>query len=193
MSEQKEFSNLTGKILIASPYTMEGNIFYQSVIYVIHHSPEGSVGLIVNHPVDNMPIKKLFKRIKKSVSLSDLNFTVNLGGPVDIERGFFLHSNEYNKNLLFKSTEDNQLSVSSNIGILQDIANGIGPQNAMFFIGYTGWSAGQMEFEIENNLWIISDSDEELIFSPEFPLKWEDALNRIGVSSSYFSPSSARC
>ena len=192
MLQQQDFSNLTGKIIIATPFTMTDNIFHQSVIYVVHHGSEGAIGLIVNHPVHNMPIKKLFKKVRKSINLTDLDFAVNLGGPIEIERGFFLHSNEYDKNLLFKAQSDNQLSVSSNIEILQDIVQGTGPRSSMFFIGYTGWSAGQIELEIENNLWIVSDFRQELVFSPE-TVRWEDALDQVGIPSAYFSSNPARC
>jgi putative transcriptional regulator len=193
MTEAKEFHNLTGKVLIASPYTMQGNVFHKSVIYVVHHGPEGSVGLIVNYPVNSMPIESLFKKIEINIDLSELNLEVNLGGPVDIERGFFLHTSEYDKNLLFKPKDNEGLAVSSNVEILKDIASGLGPKNAMFFVGYTGWNAGQMEFEIENNLWIISEPDQDLIFSPDLAHKWNHALDRLGISNAYFSPNSASC
>lgn len=193
MIQPQEFQNLTGKILIASPYTMQGNVFHKSVVYVVHHGPEGSGGLIVNYPVNSMPIESLFKKIDTNIDLSALKLEVNLGGPVDIERGFFLHTSEYNKNLLFKPQGNEGLAVSSNTEILKDIANGAGPKNAMFFVGYTGWNAGQMEHELENNLWIISEPDQELIFSPNLPQKWKTALNRLDISNAYFSPTSASC
>ena len=102
MIEQK-ISNLTGKILIASPYTMENNMFYQSLVYVVYHSTEGSVGFIINRPVTNeISLKDLLQKIDSNIDLNLLNLEVLVGGPLDLERGFFLHSAEYNKNLLFK-------------------------------------------------------------------------------------------
>jgi putative AlgH/UPF0301 family transcriptional regulator len=60
----QDFSNLTGKILIASPYTMENNIFHQSLVYIVHHSTEGSVGFIINRPINNgISLKSLLKKI----------------------------------------------------------------------------------------------------------------------------------
>ena len=189
---KQEFHNLTGKVLIASPFAMQGNVFHQSVIYVVHHGRDGSIGLIINHPVSNMPIESLFKKLDSTLNLAELNVDVHLGGPVDIERGFFLHTSEYNKNILFKP-EGEGLSVSSNIEILKDITDGIGPKNSMFFIGYTGWNAGQMEFELENNLWIVDNPDYELIFAPKLPQKWNLALSRLGISSTDFNPNAANC
>lgn len=182
---EQDFSNLTGKILIASPFAMEGNVFHKSLIYVIKHTNEGSVGLIFNHPVNNAPANTLFKKIDSNINTGDLDLDIHLGGPVEVERGFFLHTGEYTKNLLFNPADSN-LAVSSNAQILQDIANGTGPQNSIFIIGYTGWSAGQLEFELENNLWLISEPDHGLIFLEDVEEKWGKALAMLGISANDF-------
>ncbi|MDP5020837.1 MAG: YqgE/AlgH family protein [Rickettsiaceae bacterium] len=182
---RQDFSNLTGKILIASPFAMEGNVFHKSLIYVIKHTDEGSVGLIFNHPINNAPANTLFKKIDSKINTEDLNLDIHLGGPVEVERGFFLHTDEYNKNLLFNPAQSN-LAVSSNAQILQDIANGTGPQNSIFIIGYTGWSAGQMEFELENNLWLIAEPNHDLIFLENSEEKWSKALAMLGISTNDF-------
>ncbi|VEL25359.1 unnamed protein product [Protopolystoma xenopodis] len=75
-----------------------------------------------------------------------------MGGPVEHERGFFLHSDDYNENLLLKF--QNHLAVSSNPKIPQDIVTGRGPKNSLFIVGYTAWKAGQLETEIKDNFWI---------------------------------------
>jgi putative transcriptional regulator len=189
---KQDFSNLTGKILIASPYTMEGNVFYQSIIYVIQHNKEGSVGLIINHPVNNSPVNNLFKKMDENIDFKNLNLEVHLGGPVEMERGFFLHTNEYSKNLLFTPIEDG-LAVSSNTQIIKDISNGTGPKKSLFIIGYTGWAADQMEFELENNLWIVAEPNLNLIFDEVADEKWPKALSTLGISKYDFNPEIARC
>jgi putative transcriptional regulator len=92
---------------------------------------------------------------------------------------------KYNKNILFNPSENN-IAVSSNSQILQDIADGDGPHNSMFIIGYTGWSAGQLEFELENNLWLISEPNHDLIFLGKSEEKWSKALATLGISTSDF-------
>ncbi len=186
------FSNLTGKILIATPFAMEGNIFHKSLIYVVKHTEEGSIGFIVNHPIQNAPAENMFKRIDASINISDMNLEINIGGPVEVERGFFMHSAEYNKNLLFSTPECN-LAISSNSEILRDISEGNGPERSMFIIGYTGWGPGQMEFELESNLWIIAEPDHDLIFSGDPTKKWPKALGMAGVSKGDFVPMMASC
>ena len=189
----KDFSNLTGKILIASPYAMEGNIFHQSLIYVVHHSTDGAVGFIVNRTINNNThISTLFKKNDPSINLSLLNLEIHIGGPLELERGFFLHSAEYDKNLLFK-LEKSDLAVSSNLEILKDITNNAGPKLNMFAIGYTGWSTGQIELEIQNNLWIVAEPDTNLIFGTDANSKWFTALANLGIDSSDFVPYLANC
>jgi len=144
--------------------------------------------------VDKVKFKSLFQLIKDN-NLdnidNDLTIPVYLGGPIELERGFFLHSNDYDRNVLFQFHDN--LAVSSNVEILKDIYLGSGPKNSLFIIGYTGWSAGQLEFELENNLWIISDYDQSLIFSNSPEQKWHKALNCLGVDNAYFASKAGHC
>lgn len=188
----KTFSNLTGKVLISSPFAMEGDIFHKSLIFIIKHSEEGSIGLIFNRPINNTTTNRLFMQREESFSAPDLNLNIHMGGPVEIERAFFLHSSEYDKNILFHE-EQSHISVSSNMQILKDIASGIGPRNNLFIVGYTGWTSKQLDFEIENNLWIVAEPDVKLIFAEDWENKWSITLNSAGVSSNYFVPSDASC
>ena len=191
MTIDQNFSNLTGKVLIASPFAMEGNVFHKSLIYVMKHTNEGSIGLIFNRPINNAPAKSIFGKIK-GLDIHNLNLDVHIGGPMDVERGFFLHTSEYDKNTLFHP-DQGMLAVSSNIEILKDVASHIGPKNSMFIIGYTGWSKGELEFELENNLWIITEPNLDLIFAKNEFNKWSHALSMLGISSNYFIPSNAMC
>jgi putative transcriptional regulator len=106
---------------------------------------------------------------------------IYLGGPVEQERGFILHTLEYNKNLLLRVNKGLVLGVSSNLEILKDIASGIGPHHSLFVLGYTGWSAGQLEDEIQKGNWIVSDSSTDLIFTDNSEDKWYNALSKLGI------------
>lgn len=191
MTDQN-YKDMTGKVLIASPFAMEGNVFHQSLIYVIKHAEDSSVGLIFNHPVNSSPNEALFRKVDESIKIGDLDMDVRIGGPVELERGFFLHSDEYDKNLLFQPSEGN-IAVSSNPQILDDINVGKGPKDKLFIIGYTAWAPGQMEFELEHNLWIVSEPDNKLIFHTEAQEQWHEALKSAGVAEQEFVPTAARC
>lgn len=96
-----------------------------------------------------------------------------------------LHSVDYQKNILFKLSDE--LSVSSNVDIIKDMINGCGPTRSLFVMGYTGWEAGQLEKEMESNFWIVAESDPELIFSDHHESKWNLALNSAGIQNTFFS------
>jgi len=146
--------------------------------------------LIFNRPVRSALANSLFNKLETDLNFDNLELNIHIGGPVEVERGFFLHSSDYNENLLFHPNQE-ELAVSSNVKILQDIAAGKGPEKSIFIVGYTGWAAGQLEFELENNLWIITAPDKELIFSLNDSNKWTKALNIVGISSNYFMPFAA--
>lgn len=160
-TNDKVFEDLSGKVLIATPYMLEG-IFNKSLIYMISHTPDGSMGLIFNHLVNHIRMKSFFQITNEHVA-NNTTMPIYLGGPVEHERGFFLHSDDYEENLLLKF--QNHLAVSSNEQIPYDIASGNGPKNSLFIIGYTSWKAGQLEDEIKNNMWMITDCSTEFIFS----------------------------
>lgn len=189
-SKNTNFESLAGKFLISSPYAFTNNVFNKSLIYIVSHNTSGAMGLIVNHLVNKIPANAVLKLFKDSADNSDLIMPVYLGGPVEPERGFILHTSEYSKNLLMHSGSN--LAVSSNIEILKDIASGTGPAHSLFVMGYTGWIEGQLESEIEQNMWIISDSSNDLIFADTGD-KWIAALNNIGIDNSSFNSQAGHC
>ncbi len=175
--------SLTGKILIANPYCSFGDIFDKCIIYVASHSPHGAIGLIVNKFATNFDLKKLYRISDKSIP--DSRRKIFIGGPVEPERSFILHSTDYTKNLLFPATSN--LAISSNLEIVKDILNSCGPKQSQFILGYTAWGIGEIEKEIENNYWLILESDNSIIFDQKNDIKWQSALNKAGVDSNYFA------
>ncbi len=192
MESKSSANNLAGKMLIASPFTLYGDVFYKSLILVLSHTKHGSIGLIVNQRLNHVQLTRTFPAIDKNTDpLIDMVLPMYFGGPVEPERGFFIHSGEYAKNLLFKFS--NNLSVSSNFEIVKDMATGNGPQKSLFIVGYTGWGAYQLEKELMNNLWIVAECDQQLVFAEGNEKKWATALKSIGIDKSHFLPKIANC
>ncbi|AGJ02825.1 UPF0301 protein [Rickettsia prowazekii str. Breinl] len=81
----------------------------------------------------------------------------------------------------------NDLAVSSNLEISEDIAFGKGPKNSLFIVGYTAWKPGQLEEELEKNLWLVMDCSKEFIFAENPENKWHNALKHLGIDEIYFS------
>lgn len=190
-NKNTNFESLAGKFLISSPYAFANDVFNKSLIYIISHSEEtGAIGLIVNRMVNKLPANTVLKLFKDGENESSLSMPIYSGGPVEPERGFVLHSKEYTKTALLHA--DNNLAISSNIEILRDIAHGQGPEHSMVILGYSGWTPGQLEGEIEKNMWIISDSSKDIIFS-DISNKWDLALNELGIDDASFSPRAGHC
>lgn len=187
--------NLSGKFLIASPYSLASDVFNKSLIYVVSHTNTGAMGLAVNNLVNRMPANSIMDLFKDRIPVADdhLILPIYQGGPVDKERGFILHTLEYNKNPLLNINPHTNLGISSNIEILKDIVTGDGPKKSLFVLGYSGWDQGQLEQEIEKGMWIVANSSPDLIFAGEEEDKWGAALEQIGIEKSSFAPYMGTC
>ncbi|MDE0590827.1 YqgE/AlgH family protein [Halocynthiibacter sp. C4] len=183
-----EDHSLCGKLLIAMP-GMGDTRFDHSVIYLCAHSDEGSMGLIVNKPSLDIKIDTLLEQldIPKGEQSSDIR--VHFGGPVEHGRGFVLHSRDYDAGDSTLHVDDS-FGMTATISILEDIAQGQGPRDALLALGYAGWGAGQLEGEILANGWLTADAEPELVFNMDNEEKWSAALETLGVSPLLLSSTS---
>lgn len=182
--------DLTGKLLIAMP-GMGDPRFDHSVVFVCSHGPDGAMGLIVNKPAE-IRVSVLFAQLDIGADLPmDSDFPVRFGGPVETARGFVLHSGDYEAHLHSMQISE-QFAMTATVDILEDIANGDGPSQALLMLGYSGWGPGQLEDEITRNGWLTADADADLVFSTADTDKWSAALNSIGVDPLTLSASAGR-
>jgi len=179
-------SYLDGQLLIAMP-SMRDPRFAGSVIYMCAHSGQGAMGLIINQKARDISFGELLvqTRVLKDASALRLpppirGMPVHVGGPVDIERGFVLHSAEYAADNSTMAIDDG-VSLTSTIDILRAIANGRGPDRALLALGYAGWSAGQLERELQANGWLHCEATPELVFDVSIEEKYARALSTIGI------------
>jgi putative transcriptional regulator len=177
---------LDGQMLIAMP-SMGDERFSRSVIYMCAHSSEGAMGIIVNHPAQNISFSDLLVQLEviPAAELIELPrradaVKVLKGGPVDTGRGFVLHSSDF---FIENSTLpiDDGICLTATLDILKAIANGKGPVSAVLALGYAGWGAGQLENEIHQNGWLHCSADPELIFGRDNDAKYVKALKKIGI------------
>ncbi|RZI46924.1 YqgE/AlgH family protein [Candidatus Finniella inopinata] len=177
---------LTGKLLIAMPF-MQETLFKKTVIYICGHDTEGAIGLIINKNIRNFLFKDLIAQLHLNIEVSEsLNHPkVYYGGPVEITRGFVLHSPDYK----IDSTVvlDKHICITSTLEILRALAKKQGPENSLVCLGYTGWTAGQLETEIQDNDWIIIDATDDLIFKTSLEEKWHHSMAAIGVDPATLS------
>ncbi|MEM7750819.1 MAG: YqgE/AlgH family protein [Pseudomonadota bacterium] len=181
--------SLEGKLLISMPTIAEG-CFARSVVYICAHSKDGAMGLIVNQAAKSIAFDELLEQLDiedNEGCLADTDKlqarTVHFGGPVDTSRGFVLHSPDY-----FQASSTVQMadgfSLTSTPDVLKALLTGAGPEHSIVALGYAGWSPGQLENEIKHNGWLHCEADPSVVFGTELEAKYDNALSKLGISSS---------
>jgi putative transcriptional regulator len=181
---------LEGKLLIALP-GMPDPRFEKSVIFVCAHSGDGAMGIIINKKVEGLAFRDMMKKLEIRVGASTPNAPVLFGGPVQTGRGFVLHSGEFEGNDSTLSVTDD-ISLTATLDVLRAIAQGNGPHQSLFALGYAGWDGGQIENEIRANGWVHCDADNALVFDSDLDSKWSGALKKLGIDASGLSALTGR-
>ena len=173
---------LLGKLLIASP-GLEDIRFQDSVILICEHSKDATMGLILNKPLYNFDTSQFLKKMKINSVTNIKPSPTFFGGPVHLNQGFIIHSNEKK----YKTSENilDGVMITSSEEILIDISKDKSPEYAKIFLGCAVWGQGQLDNEMLENSWIITNSNKDLIFHNhlEFSL-WKKCLKNMGVDPS---------
>ena len=170
--------DLTHNFLIAMPGLNDPN-FYHTVTYICSHSEDGAMGIVINKPLDLV--------LSEVLEQMDIVFEDNIaidtpvydGGPVQSNRGFILH--KYDKDWDSSLRVNDQISIATSLDILDAIANGEGPKNSFIALGYAGWSAGQLEQEMRDNIWLSGPAESHIIFDTPANQRWNSAASLIGI------------
>jgi putative transcriptional regulator len=178
---------LSGRLLVAMPGIGDPQ-FDRAVIFLCAHNAQHAMGLAVNRPVTGLSVGSVLRRLKIAESTIALpEDLVVMGGPVERDRGFVLHTDDY-------MCPTSSVKVTPGIGltatpdVLEAIAgHNTRPRRSLLALGYAGWEGGQLEREIMGNTWLTCDADESLIFDDDHDSKWERALAKIGVTPGQLS------
>jgi putative transcriptional regulator len=182
---------LTGRLLVAMPGIGDPR-FERAVIFLCAHNADHAMGLAVNRPVPGLSLGSVLKRLQVESTIALPEDLVLMGGPVERDRGFVLHTDDY-------ACPSSSVSVIPGVSltatpeVLEAIAgHNRRPRRSVLALGYAGWGAGQLEQEIIGNIWLTCDADESLIFGDDHETKWRRALAKIGVSPETLSGLSGR-
>ena len=172
-------STLQDQFLIAMPSMSDPN-FSGTVTYLCKHDEKGALGIIINRPLQ-MQVSEIFRQLSLSVvDESQADRPVMGGGPVQVDRGFVIHqSSEPFDNTLNATGTGIRVTVSQDI--LDSMARGTGPRQALVALGYAGWDPGQLEAEIAANAWLNAPVDPVIIFETPFEKRWAAATALLGV------------
>ena len=191
MTEPSDADFLSGRLLIAMPGIGDPR-FERAVVFLCAHDAEHAIGIAVNRPVDGLNLTSLFERIGVDPPLRRLaDEAVLMGGPVERERGFVLHTDDYLLDDVSLPVKPG-LALTTTRDVLQAMGGDTAPRKAILALGYAGWGAGQLEREVRENVWLVCDPDEALIFGDDFDHKWSRALEKLGVSAAMLSESGGR-
>ncbi len=190
MQRPRDSIDLNGKLLIAMP-SMGDVRFEQSVIFICSHSDKGAMGLIVNKPAEELKFRDLLQQLEVEAPPSARSIRIHVGGPVEFGRGFVLHSSDYGESDNTLQVDD-RFAMTATLDILEDIAMGDGPDQALLAMGYAGWGPGQLEDEIARHGWLIGDATQGLVFGHNDDRKWQGALKLMGIDPLHLSAEGGR-
>jgi putative transcriptional regulator len=183
---------LDGQLLIAMP-SMEDDRFARSVVYVCAHSAEGAMGIVINQLAPQIDFVDLLIQLDIIPEGPEIRLPpaadrmiVQRGGPVEVGRGFVLHSADY---FIENSTLpiDDGVCLTATLDILKAIVAGSGPTKALLALGYAGWAPGQLDAEIRANGWLHCAADPQLVFDPDLGSKYDRAMAQLGIDPAMLS------
>jgi putative transcriptional regulator len=181
---------LSGRLLIAMPGIGDPR-FERAVVLICAHDSEHAMGLAVNQPAEGLTLPDLLERLGVASDIRAPANLVMIGGPVERERGFVLHTDDYYGEHSLEIGDGVALTATREV--LEAMADrDRAPRRSMLALGYAGWSAGQLENEIRNNVWLVCDADEALLFEEDHEEKWARALGKLGVDPTRLSAVTGR-
>lgn len=183
-------TDLTGTLLIAMP-GMNDPRFAQAVVLLCAHSTDGTMGLVINKPTGDLHLHHLLDQLSITSGPAARDLPVHFGGPVEHGRGFVLHDRAYSSSISTLKVNDS-FAMTATLDILEDLAEGGGPDKALVALGYAGWGPGQLEAELAQNGWLTCDADTDLVFDTRDAGKWCAALDRLGISALALSAEAGR-
>jgi putative transcriptional regulator len=177
-----ETVSLANHFLIAMPAMADPN-FSRTLTFICEHNADGAIGIIVNRPID-MKLAGLFERV--SIPFEDNQaedrfggLPVYFGGPVQTDRGFVLHrpAGQWQSSL----NVSDSIALTSSRDILLSMGSTGEPADVLVSLGYAGWTAGQIEWELSQNAWLTVEADVDIIFSVPPEERLPAAMQLLGV------------
>lgn len=170
--------NLTNHFLIATN-TLTDSTFSGSVIYICEHSENGAMGIIINKP-SPIGMEVVFTSTGNRIPDRFINQYIMMGGPVQVERGFVLHSPLGNWQSTLAINSENGITTSKDV--IESLAKDERVEKVLLTIGYSSWSKGQLEREVAENAWFVVPADNHILFDTPIEQKYTAALSKLGIN-----------
>ena len=175
---------LTGQLLLAMPGIGDPR-FERAVLAVCMHDERGALGIGIGRLAPRLGLHTLLEQFEIPVGEAP-DAPVHLGGPVEPQRGFVLHSLDWGGQ---DSTEvDRRFALTNTVDVLRAIAEGKGPSRWLVALGYAGWGEGQLDEEMTRHGWFATPGDDALIFEGATEDRWTAAFASAGIDARLLAP-----
>lgn len=181
-------ASLRGQYLLAMPGIGDAR-FERAVIAMCAHDAEGALGVGVGRTLPGIGLHKLLGQLEIEPGVAP-DAPIHIGGPVETQRGFVLHSLDWigPESL----SVEGRWGLTSTLDILRAIAAGTGPANWVVALGYAGWGEGQLDGEMQRHGWLATRGNDTLLFDHPATERWDLALKSAGIDPRLLSATSGR-
>lgn len=159
--------------------SLHDGYFEKSVILLCDYTAEGAMGFVVNSP-SSTTVEDLLCELGMK-GHHEQKKQILIGGPVQPELCWVVHSNEYNGDS--STTLGENLAVSAAPEVLTSIAEGNAPREYILGVGYAGWGPGQLDREIEEDSWWLADMELLPLLEHNHDARWEAVMNHLGMAT----------
>jgi putative transcriptional regulator len=170
---------LSGQFLLAMPGIGDPR-FEKAVIAMCVHDEGGALGIGLGRIIPRLGFHDLLKQLDIPVGTAP-DSAIHLGGPVEPQRGFILHSLDWGGDGSVQVS--NRWTLTATLDILRAIAEGRGPTRWVAALGYAGWDAGQLEQEMCGNGWFTTPGSDELLYDCDVNSRWTTAFQSAGIDT----------
>lgn len=176
---------LAGEFLLAMPNIGDAR-FDHTVIYLHEHTAQGAMGFVINQVSDDIVLSDIVASLDISIAEIRVDMPVFIGGPVETGRGFVLHDSGY-KSPSTVTSADGEIGVTATLDVLEMLSSAHPLDNALTLLGYASWEPGQLEKELQENVWLICQFNRDLIFSIAPEHKYKAAMALMGINPAKLS------
>ena len=168
---------LAGQLLLAMPGIGDSR-FDRAVIAMCAHDADGALGIGVGSHVPGLGLHALMKQLGIEPGMAP-DAPVHAGGPVEPNRGFVLHGDDWGG----EGSVDvaGRWRLTATLDVLKALAAGTGPSRWLAALGYAGWGAGQLDGEMARHGWYTVDGRQEMIFDRPPAARWSGAFADAGI------------
>jgi putative transcriptional regulator len=181
-------ASLRGQYLLAMPGIGDPR-FEKAVIAMCAHDADGALGVGVDKLLPGITLHRLLEQLDIEPGLAP-DREIHVGGPVEPQRGFVLHSTDWagGDTLLVEE----RWGLTSTLDILRAIAEGGGPRNWLVALGYAGWGEGQLDGEMRRHGWLATRGEDSILFEHRPPQRWALAMRSAGIDPRLLAPISGQ-